>query len=43
MKSLDFESMGVQEINQQELVEVNGGWIWIPIAIGLWLIAQNAY
>jgi hypothetical protein len=43
MKNFDVKELGLEELSQRETRKINGGWIWIPIARGLMLIAGSAY
>jgi len=39
MKNFDLKACGVSEISEREMKEVNGGWFWVGIVLGL-LIAE---
>jgi hypothetical protein len=30
---MDIKRLGLEELSVNEAIEVNGGWIWIPIII----------
>jgi len=43
MNELDLNNLGLVEISNTEAQEIEGGWLWIPIAAGMFLLAQAAY
>lgn len=43
MKNLNVNELGLEELSQKDARKINGGWFWIPIAIGLMLISSRAY
>lgn len=40
---MNVKNLGLEELSINEAKEVNGGWLWIPIAIGMLLIAEVLY
>jgi hypothetical protein len=41
MKNLELNGLGVQEMNATEMREVDGGWFWVGLALGLILGELN--
>ncbi len=43
MNTLDLQAMGLEEMNEMEAIEVEGGWLWIPIAAGMLLYSMDVF